>query len=152
MLVSLRAAPFDAYHELERYQSGRLPGNFQFGATASFVGTMRDFNDGTAVANMTLEYYPGMTEKCLERIVESELAKWPDMDCLLVHRVGDISPGESIVLVAVWSSHRGPAFDACRKIMEELKARAPFWKRETLPTGEQRWVEKNTDGYVGSSR
>lgn len=148
MLVSLRDAPFEPYAELERFQSQATCTALGFGATVSFVGTMRDFNAGSTVTGMTLEYYPGMTEKSLLGIIEAELAKWQSMDCLLIHRVGVISPGEPIVLVSVWSAHRGPAFDACRSIMEELKTRAPFWKRETLPTGEQRWVEKNTDGYV----
>ena len=108
---------------------------------------MRDFNDGDQIEKMTLEYYPGMTEKCLARICDDALARWDCQDSLLIHRVGEINPGDSIVLVAVWSAHRGQAFDSCRYIMEELKARAPFWKLETLSTGGHRWVQKNTHGY-----
>lgn len=148
MLVSLRDAPFDPYAELQDYQSQFCGRQGAFGATVSFVGTMRDFNDGDSIDGMTLEHYPGMTEKSLTRINEEALARWNCHDILLIHRVGEILPGEPIVLVAVWSSHRGQAFDACRYIMEELKARAPFWKKEILSTGERRWVEKNTDGYA----
>lgn len=152
MQISLRNVPFDPYAELEAYQSSKQDKDFWFGATASFVGTMRDFNDGHRVEKMTLDYYPGMTEKSLALIVEGAIGKWCCLDCLVIHRVGEIATGDPIVLVAVWSAHRGPAFDACRQIMEELKARAPFWKKETLANGEQRWVEKNTDGYVDDSR
>jgi molybdopterin synthase catalytic subunit len=145
--VELRADPFEPYGELCRYQSrphGRPIG--AYGATASFVGTMRDFNDGDRVQRMMLEYYPGMTERELERIVDLARAHWSVFDILVLHRTGEIGPGDPIVLVAVWSEHRGPAFDACRFIMEELKNTAPFWKKETLMNRE-RWVEQNTSGY-----
>jgi molybdopterin synthase catalytic subunit len=146
MPVSLRAAAFEPYAELLGYQAGleRLSG--KYGAACSFVGSMRDFNEGDPVRAMTLEHYPGMTEKQLERIVAEAQARWGFLDALVVHRVGEILPGQPIVLVAVWSSHRGAAFDACRHIMEELKHRAPFWKKEALERGE-RWVERNTEGY-----
>jgi molybdopterin synthase catalytic subunit len=145
-MIELRNAPFDPYAELVRYQSEVLGRAGQFGATCSFVGTMRDFNEGDTVRAMTLEHYPGMTEKHLERIVAEADRRWDFLDALVIHRVGDILPNQPIVLVAVWSSHRGAAFDACRYIMEELKHRAPFWKKETLEQG-QRWVEENTEGY-----
>jgi molybdopterin synthase catalytic subunit len=146
MLVSLRATPFDPYLELQRHESGLSERPGAFGATASFVGTMRDFNDGDCVSKMTLDYYPGMTEKSLLRIAEEAQRRWGLLDGLVLHRVGEIWPGEPIVLVAIWAEHRGAAFDACRYVMEELKARAPFWKKETLPEGE-RWVERNSSGY-----
>lgn len=146
MLIELRASRFDPYAELCRYQSEALNRSGQFGATCVFVGTMRDFNEGETVRAMWLEHYPGMTEGELGKIVAAAAARWHFLDALVLHRVGEIFPEDTIVLVAVWSSHRGAAFDACREIMEALKQRAPFWKRERLEHGE-RWVERNTDGY-----
>ena len=105
---------------------------------------MRDFNEGDSVTAMTLEHYPGMTEKELEAIIDDAKAKWDIIDALIVHRVGDIHPADPIVLTAVCSAHRAAAFDACRFLMEALKSRAPFWKKETLNNGDTRWVEKNT--------
>jgi molybdopterin synthase catalytic subunit len=95
---------------------------------------------------MTLEHYPGMTEKELERIIGEAHERWQLLDELVIHRVGELLPNEPIVLVAVWSAHRKDAFEACRHIMEALKSRAPFWKKERLDQG-VRWVDKNTDGY-----
>lgn len=108
---------------------------------------MRDYNEGVGVQSMTLEYYPGMTEKQLEKIIADAEQRWQIIDTYVVHQVGEIKPDDTIVLVAVWSSHRGDAFDACRFIMEALKSTAPFWKKEVLDSGQTRWVEKNTDGY-----
>lgn len=122
----------------------------KYGATASFVGTLRDFNEGTEVNGMFLEHYSGMTEKQLERIAAETAQRWPLLDSLIAHRVGPIQPGEAIVLVAVWTAHRGDAFDACRHIMEALKSRAPFWKKESLAQG-SRWVERNSDGYAAKA-
>ncbi|MGY6216235.1 molybdenum cofactor biosynthesis protein MoaE [Methylolobus aquaticus] len=116
------------------------------GALATFIGTMRDFNEGDTVTRMTLEHYPGMTERQLAAIVETARARWQFIDALVIHRVGEVWPGDPIVLVGVWSSHRAAAFDACRYLMEELKSRAPFWKKETLGARE-RWVSCNTPGY-----
>ncbi|MEN8260099.1 MAG: molybdenum cofactor biosynthesis protein MoaE [Pseudomonadota bacterium] len=146
MPISLRDKTFDPWVELRAYQHKNLGLAGKYGATASFVGTMRDFNDGDDVKAMTLEYYPGMTEKSLERIVDDARVRWEFLDALVIHRVGDILPNDPIVLVAVWSSHRGAAFDACRYIMEELKSKAPFWKKETLQD-QVRWVERNSGGY-----
>jgi len=106
---------------------------------------MRDFNDDAAVQGMTLEHYPGMTERHLERIVASALQEWRLLDALVLHRVGALQPNDPIVLVAVWSAHRAEAFAACRFIMEELKSKAPFWKREDTTAG-ARWVAHNTPG------
>ena len=102
-------------------------------------------NEGESVRGMTLEHYPGMTERHLQRIVEAAFAEWPLLDALVIHRVGDLQPNDPIVLVAVWSAHRAAAFAACRFIMEELKSKAPFWKREDIAGG-ARWVEHNTPG------
>ncbi|WP_305908794.1 molybdenum cofactor biosynthesis protein MoaE [Methylomarinum sp. Ch1-1] len=147
MEVRVCLEAFDPWREIQNYQAeiDRLAG--QYGATSLFIGTMRDFNEGDDVKGMTLEHYPGMTERQLEKIIEQAGQKWPVLEALLVHRVGDIFPHDPIVLVAVWTSHRGDAFDACRYIMEALKAQAPFWKKELLLSGLERWVEKNTDGY-----
>ncbi len=145
MLIELRQKQFDAFTELAQYQSD-FEDKGKFGATASFIGTMRDFNEGDNVLSMTLEYYPGMTEKHLKQICDEACKRWTLIDVLLLHRVGDVHVGEPIVLVSVWTAHRGDAFDACRFIMEDLKSKAPFWKKEVLDDGE-RWVESNTSGY-----
>ncbi len=145
MKIELRETPFEPLAELGRYQAGLGELRGQFGATAIFVGTMRDYNEAEPVRGMTLEYYPGMTERHLQRIVETAFQKWPLLDALVLHRVGALQPNDPIVLVAVWTGHRAAAFAACRFIMEELKARAPFWKREETAAG-PRWVEHNTPG------
>ena len=145
MPVSIQSAPFDPL-AMQSVHAASLPSG-NFGATASFIGTMRNFNEGDEVVGMMLEHYPGMTEKELDAIIADAKAQWPIDDALIVHRVGDIHPGEPIVLTAVWSAHRAAAFDACRFLMEALKSRAPFWKKETLRDGSYRWVEKNTPGY-----
>ena len=106
---------------------------------------MRDFNEGDDVRGMHLEHYPGMTEKHLGEIVRDAAQQFGLLDALVIHRVGRIEPGEPIVLVAVWSAHRAAAFSACRAVMEALKSRAPFWKKETLADRE-RWVARNTAG------
>ncbi|MGI8740274.1 MAG: molybdenum cofactor biosynthesis protein MoaE [Gammaproteobacteria bacterium] len=144
MNIEIRQAPFDpwgavARHQLSMEQAGK------FGATTVFVGSMRDFNDGARVTGMTLEHYAAMTEKHLAHLAERAMARWDIIDVLIIHRVGDVYPGDPIVLVATWSAHRAAAYDANRFIMEELKSTAPFWKKETLREG-SRWVERNTPG------
>ncbi|MGD8525418.1 MAG: molybdenum cofactor biosynthesis protein MoaE [Thioalkalispiraceae bacterium] len=143
MLIKLFAEAFEPYQLLQDYQQRLASG--QYGATAVFVGSMRDFNEGDDVQKMWLEHYPGMTEKHLEKIAHEAMQKWDLLDVLLVHRVGEIGPGEPIVLVAAWSAHRAAAFEASRYLMEELKSRAPFWKKEQLDNS-SRWVAKNTPG------
>jgi len=147
MTIKICADAFDPWHELQAYQNSATDMNGKFGATSIFIGTMRDFNEGDDVKGMTLEHYPGMTEKQLAKIVVEAQQLWPILDALVVHRVGNILPNEPIVLVAVWTSHRGDAFDASRYIMEALKSKAPFWKKELLKSQDKRWVVKNTDGY-----
>ncbi len=142
MAIEVRANPFDPCTELNRYQSGMHAAG-KFGATLSFVGTMRDFNEGDSVRAMVLEYYPGMTEKYLREISDEARRRWDILDTLIVHRVGAVAPNEPIVLVAVWAAHRKAAFEACRYLIEELKSRAPFWKKEHLADG-SRWIERNT--------
>lgn len=146
-MIKICPEPFDPWREIIRYQNSMSVMAGKYGATSVFVGTMRDFNEGDEVQGMTLEHYPGMTEKQLEKIVAEACLQSDLLDVLILHRVGNIEPAEPIVLVAVWSSHRGDAFDACRNIMEALKTNAPFWKKERLQNGRQRWVEKNSDGY-----
>ena len=143
MKVEIRPQDFDPYQEVSAYQREILQAAGKYGATAVFVGTMRDFNEGDEVRAMTLEHYPGMTEQYLEKISKEAKQRWDLIDCLIIHRVGDVSPNDPIVVVAVWSAHRAAAYEANRYLMEELKSRAPFWKKETLNQG-SRWVEKNT--------
>ncbi len=135
---------FDPARELDTFEAAQAIG--EVGATASFVGRMRNHNEGDAVVGMTLEHYPAMTQRELDRIIVDAKERWPLIDALIVHRVGDITPGEAIVLTAVCSAHRAAAFEACRYLMEALKSRAPFWKKEALAGGGSRWVEKNTPG------
>lgn len=143
MLVRITSESLDPLAEVSAYQQSRSALSGRFGATAIFIGTMRNLNEGETVQSMTLEHYPGMTEKHLEKVCSEAAERWEILDCQVVHRVGDILPDEPIVVVAVWSVHRAEAFDACRFIIDELKTRAPLWKRETTQAG-QRWVEKNT--------
>jgi molybdopterin synthase catalytic subunit len=134
--VRVQEEDFDIGKELEALTRDRRG----VGAVASFVGLVRDANDGANVSGMTLEHYPGMTEKALEDICAQAHARWSLIDTLVIHRVGALKPGERIVLVGVSSAHRGEAFEACEFIMDYLKTRAPFWKREDTPHG-SRWVE-----------
>lgn len=145
MTVEIREQGFDPYREVSDYQQRVLDAAGKYGATAVFVGSMRDINEGDVVQTMTLEHYPGMTERYLEKISQEAEQRWDIIDSLIIHRVGELQPDEPIVLVAVWSAHRAAAFEASRFLMEELKSRAPFWKKEVLATG-SRWVEKNTPG------
>lgn len=144
MAVRLFVEPFDPWRLIqERERSLPLE---KLGACSVFVGRMRDFNEATGIATMFLEHYPGMTERELERIVAEAESRWPSITCEVAHRVGGVDPSETLVLVAVWSAHRVAARDACADILERLKHEAPFWKRERLLDGTERWVEKNTPG------
>jgi molybdopterin synthase catalytic subunit len=134
--VRVQESDFDPGGELERLTAGRT----DVGAVASFTGLVRASNDGSAVSAMTLEHYPGMTERALEDICRQAHERWDLIDTLVIHRVGPLKPGDRIVLVGVSSAHRGEAFAACEFIMDYLKTRAPFWKREETPHG-PRWVE-----------
>lgn len=151
MTIKVSEASFDPYLELCRYQDQLSGKHGKYGATLSFVGTMRDFNEDETVRSMTLEHYPGMTEKHLERIVTETKQRWDIIDALIVHRVGVLQPNEPIVLVAVWAAHRAAAFEAGRYLIEELKSRAPFWKKEVRPQSD-RWVEHNTPTVAKISR
>ena len=141
MTVRVQEADFDTGAELAALRAG----NARVGALASFLGLVRDLNDGASVSEMTLEHYPGMTEKALEAIVAEARGRWDIYDALVIHRVGPLKPCDQIVLVAVTSAHRGEAFAACEFIMDYLKTRAPFWKKESTPDG-GRWVDaRETD-------
>jgi molybdopterin synthase catalytic subunit len=142
MHVVLTPTAFNPWQILADYEL-QLQHPHKIGAVSTFVGTMRDNNEGDAVQTLFLEHYPQMTEHYLRKISQQALQQWQILDTLIVHRVGVMVPNDTIVLVAAWAAHRGTAFDACRYLIEELKHRAPFWKRETLATGE-RWVQHNT--------
>ena len=141
MSVSVQEADFDVGAEIAALTAG----DARTGAVASFVGLVRDVNDGSGVSEMTLEHYPGMTEKALNAIVGEARSRWDIYAVRVIHRVGRLQPCDRIVLVAVSSAHRGEAFAACEFIMDYLKTRAPFWKREVTPDG-ARWVDaRETD-------
>ncbi len=147
MPVRVQREDFDAGAEIARLRRG----DPKVGAVASFIGVARDVNDGDSVATMTLEHYPGMTENALEKIVEEARSRWRIMDALVVHRVGELRPTDQIVLVVVTGEHRGEAFAACEFIMDYLKTRAPFWKREQTPAG-TRWVEARASDDEAAAR
>ncbi len=144
MNVLVSTESLDPLNEIAEFEAQHLKSG-EVGAAVHFVGTMRDFNEGDPVSEMELEYYPGMTERVLEELVSQAKDEWPILECMIRHRAGSLQPGDPIVLVAVWSAHRGAAFDACRFLIEELKHRAPFWKRELTDKG-SRWVAENTKG------
>ncbi|MDF1582157.1 MAG: molybdenum cofactor biosynthesis protein MoaE [Methyloprofundus sp.] len=146
-MIKIVATEFDPFAEVQAYQEKQQALSGKYGATNIFIGTMRDFNEGELVKGMTLEHYPGMTEKQLDAVVQEAEQQWTLLDALVMHRVGDVFPDDVLVLVAVWSVHRGDAFDAGRFIMEALKSKVPFWKKEILASDQSRWVAKNTDGY-----
>jgi len=147
-MIKIVPSEFDPFAEVQAYQKKQQALSGKYGATNIFVGTMRDFNEGDLVKGMTLEHYPGMTEKQLAVVVQEAEQQWALLDSLVIHRVGDVFPDDVLVLVAVWSVHRGDAFDASRFIMEALKSKVPFWKKEILADDESRWVAKNTEGYL----
>jgi len=121
------------------------------GAVVSFVGQVRDINDGSNVSALTLEHYPGMTEKALENIVAQAKQRWDIFDALVIHRVGTLQPTDHIVLVVVSGAHRGEAFSACEFIMDYLKTEAPFWKKENTSAGE-RWVDAKSSDDAARER
>ncbi|HTF14563.1 MAG TPA: molybdopterin synthase catalytic subunit MoaE [Burkholderiales bacterium] len=147
MPVRIQTKDFDAGAEIAALRRN----NPKIGAVASFIGVCRDANDGTAVTKMTLEHYPGMTEKALEKIVVEAKSRWKVMDVLVIHRVGELKPADQIVLVVVTGSHRSEAFAACEFIMDYLKTQAPFWKKEETPQG-ARWVEARSSDDEAAQR
>ncbi len=147
MAVRIQTADFDAGHEIAALRAG----DTRVGAVAAFIGTVRDVNDAASVSSLTLEHYPGMTEKALEAIVAEARGRFDILGVLVVHRVGALAPTDQIVLVVVTSAHRGQAFDACRFLMDYLKTRAPFWKKETTPQG-ARWVDARPSDDEAAAR
>ena len=135
-MIKVQFDDFDAGAEMARMRVARP----DVGAVAAFIGQVRDLNEGSEVSGMTLEHYPGMTEKALEGIVEHAKRRWDIFDALVIHRIGALKPLDQIVLVVVTGAHRGEAFAACEYIMDYLKTEAPFWKKEQTKAGE-RWVE-----------
>jgi molybdopterin synthase catalytic subunit len=147
MSVRIQTEDFDIGAEIDRLRHA----NPKIGAVASFIGVVRDVNEGDAVGEMTLEHYPGMTERSIEEIITQARGRWAVLDALVIHRVGTLKPADRIVLVVVTSSHRGDAFAACEFIMDYLKTRAPFWKKESTPSG-SRWVEARATDDIAAER
>ena len=141
MAVRIQTADFDLSTEIAALRAGDL----EVGAIVSFVGTVRDMNEGSQVNSMELEHYAGMTEKALADIIVEAKSRWSIHEALVIHRIGKMLPGEQIVLVAVTGQHRREAFAACAFIMDYLKTAAPFWKKEATLAGEH-WVDaRSTD-------
>lgn len=147
MAVRVQVEDFDAGAEINRLRLARP----DTGAIAAFVGQVRDLSEGSQVSALTLEHYPGMTEKSLEAIVERARQRWDIFEALVIHRVGELRPTDQIVLVVVSGAHRGEAFAACEFIMDYLKTEAPFWKKESTPQG-GRWVDARTSDEAARQR
>lgn len=147
MTVRVQAEPFDVGREIERLHQD----NPKIGAIASFIGLVRDVNEGDPIRSLTLEHYPGMTETSLNEIVKQAKERWNLIDVLVIHRFGALQPTDQIVLVAVASAHRGEAFAACEFLIDYLKTRAPFWKKEETPAG-ARWVEARSSDDEAAGR
>ena len=148
MTIRVQTDDFDHAQELI---SMRLAGQGNVGAIVSFVGLVRDVNDGDTINTLTLEHYPEMTQKALQAIELEAKTRWDVIDSLIIHRVGTLKPLDQIVLVAVSSAHRGDAFKACEFIMDYLKTSAPFWKKEVTNRGE-RWVESKISDDAAKAR
>ena len=146
-MIRVQAQNFDIGAEIEQLRAGRT----DVGAIVAFAGTVRDLGGDAAIADMTLEHYPGMTEKALEALEAAARKRWLLHDCLVIHRFGTLKPGDNIVLVVTLSAHRQAAFEAAEFMMDELKTRAPFWKKETTSSG-QRWVEARKSDDEAAAR
>lgn len=145
--VTIQTADFDVGAEVAalRAQDGRV------GAVCSFVGTVREHNDGSSVRAMELEHYPGMTERAIESMIDEALRRFDILDARVIHRIGPLSVGDQIVLVVVNSAHRGESFRACEFLMDYLKTQAPFWKKEHTPDG-ARWVDARVSDDAALAR
>jgi molybdopterin synthase catalytic subunit len=146
-VIRVQTEDFDVGAEVARLRLSRA----DIGAVAVFIGQVRDINDGDSVSSMTLEHYPGMTEKALDDIVAQAKSRWDIFDALVIHRIGTLQPSDQIVMVAVVGAHRGAAFAACEFIMDYLKTQAPFWKKELTRSGE-RWVEARVSDDAAKAR
>lgn len=147
MGVRIQSEDFDVGHEIAKLRRG----DPKIGAVAAFVGVVRDINEGDQVSRMTLEHYPGMTERSIESIIAEARGRWRILDALVIHRVGTLAPTDQIVLVVVTSGHRGDAFAACEFLIDYLKTRAPFWKKEVTAVG-SRWVDARTSDDEAAAR
>ena len=145
--IRIQETDFDISAEIAALRKG----DPRVGAVVSFLGTVRDMNDGSQVQGMTLEHYPGMTEKALQAILDQAKTRWDIYQTLVIHRVGLLRPEDQIVLVLVTSAHRGEAFSACEFIMDFLKTAAPFWKKEDTPQG-ARWVDARVSDDAAITR
>jgi len=148
VVVRVQAAAFDVGQEIAALLAGRT----DIGGVGCFVGTVRDTAGGRAIAAMTLEHYPGMTERALAAIAETAMSRWPLLGCTLIHRVGRLRPGEAIVLVLAASPHRQAALDATAFLIDWLKIRAPFWKKEAFADGGEGWVDAREHDATAASR
>lgn len=146
-MVRVQTDDFDLGQEIALIRAGKR----DVGAVAVFLGTVRDINDGNNISTMELEHYPGMTERALEGIEARARERWPLNDVIIIHRVGPLAPEDQIVMVAVTSRHRHAAFAACEYIMDYLKTRAPFWKKEETPEG-ARWVDARESDFDAAAR
>jgi molybdopterin synthase catalytic subunit len=146
--VRVQSEDFEIGAEVARLTAGRT----DIGAIVTFTGTVRADNDGSAIAGMTLEHYPGMTEQELARVEAEAATRWPLQASLIVHRVGTLKPGDNIVLVVTASAHRQAAFEAAEFLMDYLKTRAPFWKKETPIEGESHWVDARESDDAAAER
>lgn len=145
--VSIQTQDFDVSQEVARLRAGQ-PG---VGAVCTFIGTVRDRNEGTAVASMELEHYPGMTERAIEAMVDEAIGRFDILGARVIHRVGLLQPLDQIVLVAVTSAHRGQSYQACEFLMDYLKSHAPFWKKEQTAEG-ARWVDARVSDDAAAAR
>lgn len=145
--VAIQQQDFELSAEIAALRQG----DARVGAVCSFVGTVRDRNEGDAVATLELEHYPGMTEKSIEAMIDAAMARFDIYAARVVHRVGLLQPLDQIVLVAVTSAHRGESFQACEFLMDYLKTQAPFWKKEVTPAG-SRWVDARVSDDAALAR
>ncbi len=149
-MISVQTADFDIAKLYQQMSNNQLNPN-GYGAVVTFVGKVRDFNQQQQIGAMTLEHYPGMTEKSLEAIVEQAKARWPIGEPIIIHRVGELAPGDQIVYIGVVSAHRKAAFEACEFLIDYLKIKAPFWKKEQTETGYQ-WVDARENDTTAADR
>ena len=136
----------------QQVEYDRLKSKTSIGAIVTFTGLVRDINEGQSVSDLSLEHYPGMTEKCLNDIVEQAKGRWNIIESTVIHRVGQLAISEQIVFVGIASQHRGDAFAACEFIMDYLKTQAPFWKKETMLNGETKWVDARETDHKAVSK
>ena len=146
-MIRVQEEDFDMGREVAALYEGK----YEIGAVCTFLGLVRDLPDSDGLKTMTLEHYPGMTEKELAKIEKDARARWPLSECLIIHRYGALQPGDQIVMVATASPHRQAAFESCNFLMDFLKTRAPFWKRENTGNGEQ-WVDARETDDVAAER